>query len=344
MGALRAGFSSVRRSYGLVFLLLAQNLVLAMLLAGPLAIGLERDLRGTDAAAHMTEGFDHAWWETWSERQTGPGRDLGPEILGAGFLARNLDLLLRGYLPAGLFSGIAASGLPRPEGRDVAPDPTVLALGAAFLLSQAFASGGILGILRAPQGEWTLRGFLHGSGFYFGRMVRTSAIALALAALVFALWAPVSRVAELMARESVSETGALAWSFGRFALLLVGLLYVHMLSSFAKIVVVTQDRQSALLAFLTAFFFSLRQLPRVILQYAVILALALFFAGVWTSFDRVFEPTGFRTQALFLVAAQAFLAARIFLRLSLLGGQLALYRSRSGGPGAPAFVGASGMR
>ena len=77
MGALRAGFSSVGRSYGLVVLLLAQNLVLAGILAGPMAVGLERDLRGTDAAARMTEGFDHAWWETWSERQTGPGRDLG---------------------------------------------------------------------------------------------------------------------------------------------------------------------------------------------------------------------------------------------------------------------------
>ena len=81
-----------------------------------------------------------------------------------------------------------------------------------------------------------------------------------------------------------------------------------------------------------------------VLQYVVILTVALVLAGLWTSFDQAFEPSGFRTQALFLLAAQAFLAARIFLRLSLLGGQLALYRSRSVAPAGPAFVGASGMR
>jgi hypothetical protein len=341
---LLAGFGLVRRSHGVVFLLLAQNLALAAVLAVPLAVGLERDLRGTDAAARMTEGFDHAFWETWSERQTGPGRDLGPEILGAGFVARNLDLLLRGYLPAGIFSGLASSGLPRPEGRPVAPDPTVLALGAVFLLAQSFFSGGVLGVLRAPQGEWTLRGFLHGSGFYFGRMIRVSTIALALAGLVFASWAPLSRVAEVMARESVSEKGALGWSFGRFGALLLGLLYVHVLSSFAKVILVTEERRSALLAFLTAFFFSLRELPRVVVQYLAVLVLAIGLAGLWILFDQAFEPTGWRTQAFFLLAAQAFMAARISLRLSLLGGQLALYRGRGARAAAPAFVGGSGMR
>jgi hypothetical protein len=142
----------------------------------------------------------------------------------------------------------------------------------------------------------------------------------------------------------VSERGALAWSFGRFGALLLGLLYVHVLSSFAKVILVAEERRSALLAFLTAFFFSLRELPRVVLQYLAVLVLAIGLAGLWILFDQAFEPTGWRTQAFFLLAAQAFMAARICLRLSLLGGQLALYRGRGPRTAAPAFVGGSGMR
>jgi hypothetical protein len=327
MRDLGQGFSSVRRSYGLVLVLLATNLALALLVAIPVGIGLERDLRNTEASTGMVESFDHAWWEAWSERQTGPARDLGPEILGAGFAARNLDLLLRGYLPAGLFSGLAARGLPRPEGsRSLVPDPVILALTAAALALQTFLAGGVLSVLRAPQGTWTLAGLLHGSGFYFGRLLRIGVLSLLAAGLVFAAWAPLSKGAEAMAREAVSERGALAWSFSRFAVLLIGLLFVHAVASYAKIVMVVEERRSAALSLLTALGFAVRRLPQVAVQYAAILALGGLLLAAWLVLDSVFEPRGFRTQLLFLLLAQAFLATRIALRVALLGGQMALYR------------------
>jgi hypothetical protein len=48
----------------------------------------------------------------------------------------------------------------------------------------------------------------------------------------------------------------------------------------------------------------------------------------WRVLDGGVEVTGYKTQLVFLVLAQAFLLARIGLRLLLLAGQVALYRSR----------------
>jgi hypothetical protein len=135
-----------------------------------------------------------------------------------------------------------------------------------------------------------------------------------------------SKVAEVMARESVSERSALAWSFGRFLALLAGLLAVHMVSSFAKIIVVMEERQSACLAFLTAAGFCLRRLPRAAAPYLILLVGGALLLAAWAALDAVFEPTGFRTQLLFLLLAQAFVAGRIALRLGVLGAQMSLYR------------------
>jgi hypothetical protein len=167
---------------------------------------------------------------------------------------------------------------------------------------------------------------LHGSGFYAGRLIRIGLVALGMAGLLFALWAPLSQLAETRAKEAVSETAALAWSFARYAVLLLGLGVVHMVSSYAKVILVIEDRPSALLAFLSGASLVARHLGSAVAQY-----LGIAFAGgallaAWAVVEWAFEPTGFRSQILFFVAAEAFLAARIGLRLWLLASQVALYR------------------
>jgi hypothetical protein len=326
MRDLREGFRLLRRSLGLVPLLLGANLALAALLALPLAGTLARDLRNTDAAARMTTGFDYDWWSEWSQRQTGYARHLSPELLGTGFAAKNVELLLKGHLPAGLFAGVAATG-PRPSrAADRSLDPAVLGLGLLSWLLQLCLTGGVLGVLRAPQGRFTVRGLIHGSGFYAGRLVRIGLLALGAAGLAFVLWAPISHLAEARAQEAVSETTALAWSFARYGLLLLALAFVHMVSSYAKVVLVVEDRQSAVLSFVSGGAFALRHLASAVTQYLGIALAAGLLLLAWGYLESVFEPTGFRTQLLFFAAAEAFVASRIALRLWLLASQLALHR------------------
>jgi hypothetical protein len=326
MRALANGLRTLRRSLGLIPVLLAANLALAALLALPLGMVLEKEFRNTDSAARMTTGFDYDWWSEWSERQSGYARHLSPELLGLGFAAKNLEQLLMGQLPAGLF----ASVVPRAPGASGTPDrsldPLVLGLGLVSWLVQLCLTGGVLGVFRAPQGSFTMRGLLHGSGFYAGGLIRVGLLALGMAGLVFVLWAPVSQLAESRAKESVSETAALAWSFARYVLLLLGLGFVHMVSSFAKVILVIEDRPSAVLAMLSGASLATRHLVSAAAQYLGMALLGGVLLATWGFMESAFEPTGFRSQILFFVAAEAFLASRIGLRLWLLASQVALYR------------------
>lgn len=323
MTALRAlgdGFRALRRSFGLPALLLAVNLAAAAVLAVPLASEIEESLAQTESAHRMLYGFDFPWWSHWNDTHAGPATRFGPEIFGVGFAFKNLELLLRGFVPLGLFAA--------PPAPDDAPlvDRVTLALGGIYLLVQVFLAGGVLSVLRGTQGAWTARGLLHGSGFYFGRFFRTTLIALGLMALVFLANVPLTRWAEHQAREAVSERTAMAWLLGRHALLLAALLFVHLVSSYAKVITVLEERSSAVLAFFSALVFCVRHFLRTAGQLAVVALFGLLLLGLWHAVDSVWVTTGYKTQIVTLLLAQALMFGRIALRVGLQASQIALYR------------------
>lgn len=319
--SLREGARSVGYGWGLVLLVLGTNLAAALVLAAPLALSLERDLSHRGASSAMMYGFDYDWWSRWSEDQTGPGRALSPELLGTGFALKNLELLLDGFLPARLFAW----------GRGQAPvDPVVLGVGLAYLVLQAFLTGGLISIYRRPRAGWTVRGLAHGSGFYFGRMLRLSALSLGLVGLVFALNAPVARWLDHAAREAVSGRSAALVTLGRHALLLAALLAVHMVVSHARVLVVREERLSVLLAFLSSLGFCARRLAAAAGQYACLALASGLLLALFALVDSQLVVVGYRTQALALVLFEALVAARIALRLWLLASQLELQREPAG--------------
>ncbi len=331
ISALRLGLLGVRRSWGLVLAVLLSNLALAGLLAVPLAGQLERELRQTEAAKNMLYGFDTAWWSRWNDAQSGWSRSFSPELFGVGFSFRNLELLLNGELPLGLMRA-------RPAGEDGGDgpgaaassriDPLILGLAALSLVVQTFLLGGILGVFRSEQGSWNVRSLLHGSGFYFGRLLRVALIALAIDAVIFTLNAPLARWADARAREAVSETSATAIALGRHALLLLALLLVNMLSSLAKVLVVLEERSSAILAWLSALGFCAANLAKAVGHYLCVVLLGFLLLAAWSVADGLVATTGYKTQLVTLLLAQGLVAGRIALRLSIFAGQMALYRSR----------------
>jgi hypothetical protein len=324
--AIAEGIRRVARSAGLVLLLLVVNVLSAALLAVPLARTLERDLENRDAARGMMHGFDFPWWSQWSEAQQGWTSSFAPDVFGAGFAFKNIDLLLKGYLPGGLF--VAREPAAAGAGAAEAPglDPVILALGAAYLVVQTFLAGGVLAALRAPQGRWTIRGLLHGSGFYFGRFLRLAALILLVHLVLFGLNAPLARWADHRAREAVSEATAQAWLLGRHALLLLAILWVNMVSGYAKAIVVLEERSSATLALLSAAAFALARPLRSFGHYLALAAMGVALLALWRVLDARWEAAGYATQAVTLLLAQALMAGRIALRLALWAGQIVLYR------------------
>jgi hypothetical protein len=325
--AVRLGLRRAGRLWGLVLMLLLVNLLMAAVLAVPLANTLEDDLAHRGAAERMLYGFDLPWWSAWADAH--PGTTLGPDILGPGFAFKNLDLLLRGQLPAGLF----LLREPEPTGdRSAGFDPIVLGLGTLYLLVQVFLAGGVLGALRAPRPEWTVRGVLHGSGFYFGRLFRLAVLVLLVDALLFWLYGPFARWADDQAREAVSERTAMVWLLGRHLLLLLALLAVNMISSYARVLVVLEERSSALLALLSAAALCLGHFFRTFGHVLLMTLLSIAALASWAFFDRHWETVGYRSQLVTFVLLEGLVFARLFLRVALLGGQVTLARRLGGGP------------
>lgn len=319
IGALRAGLRAAWRLRTLALLLLAVNLAASALLAAPLFRLLERDLTNRGAAPRLVAGFDYDWWQRFADNRSGFGTSFGPEMLGAGFAFRNLELLLGGALPGRLFSRQEA-----PSGAE----PLVLALGVAYFALQTALLGGILAALRAPNGGFALRAFAHACGLYLGPIARVTLLALALDGFVFLLNVPVSAWADGRAREAVTEATAFAWSFGRHAALFVALLGVHLLSGYAKALVVLEERRSASLALLSALGFVLGRARAVVGHFAAIVLLGLLLVAGYVALDGALTVTGYRSQLVALALMQAFMLARIGLRLALSGGQLHLLRRR----------------
>jgi hypothetical protein len=318
LSSLRDGARSVGLNWGLVVMVLLTNLGVALVAAAPLAFQLEGELRNRGASSAMMYGFDFDWWSHWSERQQGPQAALGPELLGTGFALKNTELLLKGWLPAGLFA----------RGADRAPvDPLILALGLGYMVLQAFLTGGILAVLRRPRGGWSVRGLVHGCGFYFGRMLRLSLLALAAAGIVFALNTPFARFVDGLAREAVSGRTALVLTLGRHALLLLALLLVHMVFSHARVLMVREERLSALLATVSSLGFCARRLAPALGQYLSLGALAMLLMLLFALADSWLTVIGYRSQLAALVLFEAFVAARIAVRLWLLASQLELQRA-----------------
>jgi len=317
MRALEDGFRSLLRNPGLIALVLAGNLGLALVGAVAFSVALERDLAHAGASSTMMYGFDYDWWARFDARAQGQATSFAPDLLGNGFAWRNLDLLLQGQVPAGLFAGGVRG-----------PDATILGLASVYWLLQVFLTGGLIGVFRAPAGGWTLRGIIHGSGFYFGRLSRVSLLSLAAAGAVFAAFEPFARWTDDLAREAVSERAALALLLGRNAVLLLALVLVHMVSSYAKVIVVCEERLSALLALVSSLGFCLRNLAGALGQYLVVGLVGLGLLWLFGLVDPGLAISGWRSQLLALALFQVLVAARIALRLSLLAGQVEMHQAR----------------
>jgi len=120
------------------------------------------------------------------------------------------------------------------------------------------------------------------------------------------------------------------------AMLLLALLWVNMVSGYAKAIVVLEERRSAALALLSAFTFALARPLRTFGHYLALAALGVALLLIWGVVDGFWSAAGYVSQIVTFVMAQGLVAARIALRLALWAGQLAMLRRFAAAP-APAL-------
>jgi len=302
-------------------------LLAVFLLTGAMAIPLALTLRGlldqhlgaSLAAAQAANGVNHDWWQEFQAQTSGVGTTFTPSIIGFAAVLANVSGVLdaRGHVA-----------------------PVVAVLGA-YLAVWTFLSGGIIDRF-ARQRPTHTHGFFAASGVFFFRFLRLAAIAGVAYWLLFGVlheWL-FERALPRVTRDVDVERTAFFWRLSMY--LVFGLLVAatNVLFDYAKIRAVVEDRRSMLLTLIASARFVVRSSGRVVGLYALNTLVFVTLLAIWLLLAPGAGRAGAPMWLAFLLG-QAYLLARLFLKLHFMASQTALFQAslaHAGYTAAPAPV------
>ncbi len=291
----------------LVWLWLA-NLLFALPLAVRVGESIRHSIGASQVGASLLDGLDLVWHSEFQAATEGVGTTLEPSQVGVGAWLDNLELWFSG----GLFE----------------LDAGLIAAGALYALLWALLVGGALAYLQSGERPTTRRFFGFGGEFFF-RFVRVTALAAGLYYLVYRFSRWLFGWLEQRTRDVTVEKSVLLVYLLAAVVVLLLLLFVRMVSDYAKVAIVLEDRRSALFALLRGvrFVFS-----RPFGTFALVALAGVFGCLVIWLYARLAPGVGQATWSAVIgafVASQLFLVARLGVRLALLGAELDLYEQAS---------------
>jgi hypothetical protein len=318
MSALRAMAVGVRRALGSPFILLWLWL-LGFAVAAPAAwvvvASLEDGIGASLAYENLNKGFDMEWYGTYRDEARGIASTFQPTHTGAGALYENLERVLTGDL------------MTRSLG--------VTVIGGAYALLWLLMLGGAIDRFADRDARPGFRRFFGAGGRFFFRFVRLAVLSGALYFAVYWVSRRLFAWMEEATRDVIVEGTIFYYSLLIWGLTAVLLTLIHACFGFAKVATVVDDRRSMLLAAVRGFVFVARHPARTLgLYYGFLLITG--FVLVW--YVLLAPGVGQQTYEAVMwafVGSQLFLLLKLFVRLSLLGGQTALYRAHALPPEEP---------
>ncbi len=278
--------------------------VLTLLMAIPPGLVLEsritEHLGNSRAADTALSGVNMEWWQEFSEQADGLAKSFSPSVIGFAAVLDNLSRVLdNGAMPGPVFW-----------------------LAAVYLLVWLFLAGGVIDRYARVRAIRT-QAFFAASGVYFVRFLRLAIIAGTVYWLLFTYvhawllddfyrWATRDMTVE---RSAFSLRLALYLLFGS---LVVGCSVVF---DYAKIRAVVEDRRSMIGALVAALRFVLRRPGATMGLY---LMNGACFAAVVAAY--AFAAPGARSIWLAFAIGQAYVLARLFVKLLFLASQTALFQ------------------
>ena len=311
ISAIRTGLS---RSFGaprLILTLWLVNLLAALPLAAVLGASVHESVKHSGVADRLVGGFDTVWHSEYQEAARGLGATLDPALVGVGAFLQNLEAWWSGRL----FTAPGAAG--------------ILAAGVAFLLVWAFLLGGVLQRFARPEGfEGGVfsQTFFGNCGRFFFRFVRLAFFSGLVYLGIYLLARAWFRGLQTWTRDVTAERTVLLWVLVSAAVVVGLLLVVRVIFDLAKVLAVLEDRHGMLIALgAAARCFAGRPVTLLGLYLGLallwLLALALYALVAPTA-----GPASWLGLVLAFSLAQVLLAVKIGLRLSLLAGEMAVYR------------------
>lgn len=311
--ALRTGLSRGFGSPGLLLLLWGVNFLAAVPLALAVGSSIHASVSHTLVAEGLETGLDTDWLGEHEARARGVEGTLRPSQVGVGAFLDNLEAWWSG----GLFE----------------QHLTVVCGGVVFALLWAFLLGGVLQRFARPsgfEGSVLSQTFFGNAGRFFGRFVRLALLSGLVYLALYALARGYFRLLQSWTRDVTSERAVLAWVLVGAAVLVLALVVVRLVFDYAKVMTVVEDRRGMLLAAWSGLRFVAGNPGRVLGLYLGMALLGALLLLVYAFLAPTAGPASWVGLVLAFLLAQLVPAAKLGLRISLLAGEMALYRATSG--------------
>ena len=306
----RAAVTGFRRALGSPGLILAAWL-LTVLAALPATLvlrdSLQQSFGRTLAVESMAEGFDDGWYGEYREQAEGIGRTFNPTIAGVGGVLTNLEGWVNGSL-ADQFPGLVA-------------------LAVLFAMIWALFLGGVIERYAFDDTPRGVSGIVVSGARSWMRFVRLAFLSGVVYYQVYRVHRWLMDVLEKRLLDVTEETRAMWATLAIYVATALVLVAVRASFDYAKIAIVVEDRRSALFSAVRGIVFVVTHPLRtmgLVLSIGLITAIPL---GLYIGFRPSTVTPGWSGVIYAILMGQAWLVARLALRLSLVAGQTALYQS-----------------
>lgn len=308
--AIREGLRRVFKAPRLVLMLWLVNFVVALPMTVVMAGSIQGSVGESLVHRHLVEGFDTGWFGEFEAAARGVEKTFRPSIVGAGAFFDNLEAWWTGRL----FGGF----------------PGLVGLGVLYALLWAFLLGGVLQWMVRPEGfeGGVVSGtFFASSGRFFLRFVRLAVCSGVLYFLIYRFVRWLFRRLDWATQDVTAERTVLLWVLAAAALVVVLLVVVRVVFDYAKVMMVTENRYGVLLTTWAALGFVVAHPVRTFGLYAGIALMWVVILALYAAVAPGPAQSGWVTVILAFLVGQLMVILRLGLRVSLLGGETALYRS-----------------
>lgn len=310
VNAFREGLRRAMGAPRMLGVLVLVNVLFALPAAYTMSAILQSAIGPSLAERDLRHGFDAGWYGGFEFKAQGLATTFAPSLVGMGAVLNNAEALLDGSLLDG-YAGVAAAGL-------------------AFLILWTFLNGGVLDCFRDERIFFSASQFFGAGTRYFGRFVRLLLMSGVLYFLLFRYAAPwMFRRVDAMTHNTTEERTVLALTAIAYLLVLLLFSLIAMVFDYAKISLVQRERRSAVAAVIEGARFVLHQPFRAFGLYClggVLFALAVVF--YWIVAPGANQSSWYSVAGAFLLG-QAFIIARLWVRLVFLASQTAFYTNAS---------------
>jgi hypothetical protein len=311
MSPLHAWRDGIRRVASTPLILIGVWLV-TTLVSLPLTLAIRTDIAGhlgnslaADAAAR---GMNYEWMQEFAGQASGLSTTFRPTIVGFAAVLDNLSAYM--------------DNVPRPA--------AVAAASGVYVLLWVFFSGGIIDRYARTRAA-RARGFFPACGAYFFRFLRLAVVTFVVFGLLFGALHPwlFNTVYPRLVRDVHVDRTAFLIRAGLYLVFGLLLAAANIVSDYAKVRTVVEERRSVFSALIASFHFIRHNAGAALGVYLLNVILFALTLGAYAFIAPATGGIGMMVWAGFVIG-QAYIAGRLCVKLLFWASETALFQSRLG--------------